>query len=76
MLDTNGLLDIKVDSLSEQLAEIQEAKAALDERIAAFEAQLVSQFTFADGLISQLNTTQDFLTQQLDILNQTFSSDD
>jgi flagellar capping protein FliD len=76
ILDADGLLDIKVDSLSEQLIEIQEAKVALDERIAAFEAQLVSQFTFADGLISQLNTTQDFLTQQLDILSQSFKRDD
>ena len=69
------MLDIKDDSLSEQLIEVQEAKVALDERMAAFEAQLVSQFAFADGLIAQLNTTQDFLTQQLDLLSQSFKSD-
>lgn len=75
LLDTNGLLDVKVDSLSDQLADIEQAKVELNERIDAFEAQLVSQFTFADGLISQLKTTEDFLSQQLSILSEAFKKD-
>ncbi len=75
ILDANGVLDVKVDSLSDLLAGVEEARVELNERIEAFEAQLVSQFTFADGLISQLKTTEDFLSQQLSILSEAFKKD-
>lgn len=75
LLDSDGVLDVKVDSLSDLLATVVESKIALNERIEAFEAQLVSQFTFADGLISQLKTTEDFLSQQLSILSEAFKKD-
>lgn len=75
LLDSDGLLNVKVDSLSDLLAGVEESRVELNERIEAFEAQLVSQFTFADGLISQLKTTEDFLSQQLSILSEAFKKD-
>jgi len=63
---------VKVDSLSDLLAEVEQSRTELNERIEAFEASLVSQFSLADGLISQLKTTEDFLTQQLSILSEAF----
>ncbi len=64
----DGALESRTDSLNQQLADIAESQAALEERIEAYRERLVSQFTAADSLISQLNSTLDYVTQQLDAL--------
>ncbi len=75
MLRSGGVLDVKVDSLSDLLAGVEESRVKLNERMDALEAQLSSQFAAADGLISQLKSTEDFLSQQLSILSEAFKSD-
>jgi len=72
MLRSGGVLDVKVDSLSGLLDGVEEARVKLNTRMDALEAQLSSQFAIADGLISQLNNTEDFLSQQLSILSEAF----
>jgi len=69
----DGALESRTDSLNQQLEDIAESQAALEERIEAYRERLISQFTAADSLISQLNSTLDYVTQQLDAL--TSSSD-
>ncbi len=68
LLDSTGGLGIKQTGLQEELAEISEERVALDDRIEQFQARLAQQFSFNDSIIQQLNTTQDFLKQQFDIL--------
>lgn len=74
MLRSGGVLDVKVDSLSDLLAGVEDSRIKLNERMDALEAQLSSQFAAADALISQLNSTEDFLSQQLSILSEAFKS--
>lgn len=65
IVGADGILDAKTDSLSRDLEWIQEERIRLEDRIASYRERLVSQFTAADSLISQLNSTGDYLTQQL-----------
>ncbi len=68
-LDDTGSLGVRQTGLQNELADIAEKRVALDDRIEKFKNRLTSQFSFNDAIIKQLNTTQDFLTQQFDILS-------
>lgn len=61
----DGALDARTESLNRDLEQIQENRIRLEERIVSYRERLVSQFSAADSLISQLNSTQDFVSQQL-----------
>ena len=61
----DGAIESRTESLNRDLEQIQESQARLEERIAAYRERLVSQFTAADSLISQLNNTQNYVSQQL-----------
>ena len=61
----DGAIDTRTESLNRDLERIQENQIRLEERITAYRERLVSQFTAVDSLISQLNSTQDFVSQQL-----------
>ncbi|MDL0430132.1 flagellar filament capping protein FliD [Marinobacter sp. TBZ242] len=61
----DGALESRTDSLNRELEQIQENRVRLEERIESYRERLVSQFSAADSLISQLNSTRDYVTQQL-----------
>jgi len=61
----DGAIESRTESLNRDLEQIQASQTRLEERIAAYRERLVSQFTAADSLISQLNSTQDYVSQQL-----------
>lgn len=65
MVGANGAIESRTQGLNRDLEQIQESQARLEDRIAAYRERLVSQFTAADSLISQLNSTQDYVSQQL-----------
>jgi flagellar hook-associated protein 2 len=65
-LKFDGLFANKEDTFNAQLAEIEDQRAALEFRLEKIEARFRSQFSSLDILVSQLNQTGDFLTQQLD----------
>lgn len=65
MVGAGGAFESRTDSLNRELEQIQESHTRLDERLAAYRERLVSQFSAADALISQLNSTRDYVTQQL-----------
>ena len=65
MVGADGLIEAKTNSLRGELERIAESQARLEERMDAYRARLVAQFTAADSLISQLNSTGDYVTQQL-----------
>jgi len=64
----DGKLDSRTSSLNRELEKIQESQVKLDIRIESYRERLVKQFSAADSLISQLNSTRDYVTQQLDAL--------
>ena len=65
VVGSDGSIEAKTDGLRKDLDRIAEDRARLDSRIASYRERLVAQFTAADSLISQLNSTQDYVSQQL-----------
>lgn len=61
----DGKLESRTASLNRELENIQESQIKLEERIEAYRKRLVKQFTAADSLIAQLNSTRDYVSQQL-----------
>jgi flagellar capping protein FliD len=74
-LNPTGLLETKVDTLNDLLEGVEASRLDLDARMQALQDTLSSSFASADGLISQLKTTEDFLTQQLSILSAFYTND-
>jgi len=67
-LENDGLIDNRESGLNTSLEDIQDDRDDLNQRISALEARLISKFSAMDLLVSQLNTTSNFLSQQLDNL--------
>ncbi len=65
ILGANGALDSRTSSLNRELERIQEDRVDLERRIQSYQERLVSQFSAADSLIAQLNSTRDYVSQQL-----------
>jgi flagellar hook-associated protein 2 len=65
LLNTGGVIDNNTESAQSAIADIADERIVLDDRMAALETRLRAQFTALDGLLSQLQNTSNFLTQQL-----------
>ncbi|GGY39475.1 hypothetical protein GCM10011297_10850 [Bacterioplanes sanyensis] len=65
----NSLLGVRQRGLEQDKEDIATDRSDLDSRISAMEARLKSQFLYNDSIIQKLNTTQDFIKQQFDVLN-------
>ncbi len=65
LVGADGAIEARTESLSRELEQIQKNQVRLDERLASYRERLVSQFSAADSMISQLNSTRDYITQQL-----------
>ncbi len=74
-LGSNGTITAKNERLNTQLEAIAEERVKLNQRIESLNARLVRQFTSADIIIAQLNSTQDFISKQLDALLASTKSD-
>jgi flagellar hook-associated protein 2 len=64
ILGENGSLDSRTNNLNRDLERIQQDQVDLERRIESYRERLVSQFSAADSLIAQLNSTRDYITQQ------------
>ena len=69
-LDEDGILDSRTDSLQGQVDDLDDQRDRLDLRIESLEARYRAQFNALDSLLSQLQGTSTFLTQQLASLPQ------
>jgi len=69
LVDTDGLLDGRSKSLNERSKALASQRDALDFRMSQAEARYRTQFTALDVLLTSLQTSSDFLTQQLAALN-------
>ena len=65
IVGADGALETRTDRLRSTLEDIAEDRVQLEQRIASYRERLVAQFSTADSLISQLNSTRDYVSQQL-----------
>lgn len=65
LLDTNGIFSSTSTSIQSQIEDITDDRASLQRRISTIEARLRSQFSALDVLVSQLQSTSSYLSQQL-----------
>jgi len=63
-----GILSGRTDSISKQLADLNTQQTALNTRMDSLTARYQAQFTALDTLMSKLNSTSSYLTQQFDAL--------
>ncbi|OEY65132.1 flagellar filament capping protein FliD [Marinobacter sp. X15-166B] len=68
ILGAEGALSSRTESLNRDLEKVQADRVKLDLRIESYQARLVAQFSTADSLIARLNSTRDYVTQQLEAL--------
>ncbi|MCV6606147.1 MAG: flagellar filament capping protein FliD, partial [Porticoccaceae bacterium] len=64
-LETDGILDARTDGIQDRLDDIKDQREDLTRRVEVLEARYRAQFTALDGLLAQLQSTSQFLTQQL-----------
>jgi flagellar hook-associated protein 2 len=67
-LKTGGALDARNKTLVDQQKAIEKRKDDLDVRMVAVQQQYLRQFTRLDTLLSQLQVTSSYLTQQIESL--------
>ena len=64
-VDDDGIIGGRVDSLNQRLDRIEERNEALDARMERIEARYLAQFSALDVMLSQLQQTSSYLSQQL-----------
>ncbi|TAK89942.1 MAG: flagellar hook protein FliD [Burkholderiaceae bacterium] len=64
-LKTNGLFSARETGLNASISDIDKQQTALQNRLIQVEARYRAQFTALDTMISSMNQTSSFLTQQL-----------
>lgn len=64
-LSSEGALAARTDGLNNDLSDIQDQRDRLDMRIASYEERLIKQFSAADSLISQIQSSGNYVAQQL-----------
>ena len=64
-LVADGLLENRSSGLQSRIDDIDEQRVALEQRLESIEARYRAQFGSLDLLLSQLQSTSDYLTQQL-----------
>lgn len=65
LVDPQGLLDGRKSSLDDRAKSLSSQRSALDFRMSQAEARYRTQFTALDVLLTNLQSSSDFLTQQL-----------
>jgi len=69
LVGEHGVLAGRTDSISQQLKDLDVRQKSLDARMESLTARYKAQFTALDTLMSKLNSTSTYLTQQFDALN-------
>jgi flagellar hook-associated protein 2 len=65
LLATNGLLDGKTTGLNKSIADIAKQRVTLTARLASIQTNYTKQFSALDVMLSSMNSTSTYLTQQL-----------
>ena len=64
-LATDGLIDGRTDSLDDSKRRLEDREVSLEYRLSQIEARLFAQFSQLDTLLTSLQGTSNYLTQQL-----------
>jgi flagellar hook-associated protein 2 len=64
-LDSDGVFDSRAAGLKSSIEAINDRRQVLNQRLAALQARYTKEFNALDSLLSQLQGTSNFLTQQL-----------
>jgi flagellar hook-associated protein 2 len=67
-LGDTGFVSSREGVLTTSISDISDERSTLDLRIASIESRLVAQFSALDSLVARFQSTSNFLTQQLDNL--------
>jgi flagellar hook-associated protein 2 len=67
-LGSSGLLQNATDGINAEITANTAQQTALNTHLASVQANYMAEFTSLDTLISSMNTTQSFLTQQFDAM--------
>jgi flagellar hook-associated protein 2 len=65
VLETDGLIADRTEGIDRQIEGIDRQREAFNRRMETVEARYRAQFTALDTLIARMNSTSNFLTQQL-----------
>jgi flagellar hook-associated protein 2 len=65
LVGSNGLIDIRTNGLNASIKDLGKQSDALNRRLVQIEANYRAQFSSLDTLISSMNQTSNYLTQQL-----------
>ncbi len=76
LLGSQNILDDRTGGLETRIERIGQQREVLDRRMAALEARLRAQFATLDSLLSQLQSTSGYLSQQLASLPGAYSGDE
>ncbi len=68
-LGPGGVFDSRTESLRSSIEDIGERREALSQRLGTIQARYLRQFNALDGLLAQMQSTSNFLTQQLSRLS-------
>jgi len=64
----DGILETRTDNLNKQLSDLDDRQSELDSRMQALTTRYTRQFSTLDTLLTKLNSTSSYLTQQFDAL--------
>jgi flagellar hook-associated protein 2 len=64
-LDADGAIAARTDGINASIKSIDQRRQQIEDRLTSVETRIRAQFTALDTLIARMNTTSQFLTQQL-----------
>jgi len=68
LLDDDGLIDSREDGLNDQIRSLENRQLSLEDRLELKEQAMRSQFASLDSLLGQMQSTSQFLVNQLGLL--------
>lgn len=68
-LDSKGAIAARTDGINASIKSLDNRREEMERRLVDVEARLRAQYTALDTLMSKMNSTSTFLTQQLEALN-------
>jgi len=69
VIDSKGTVPARIDSLNQQVEDIKDKRAFMEKQMEVKEQRYKNQFNSLDGLLTNMQSTMSYLSQQLSALN-------